>query len=501
MKLNRFFILAYLSSVPLWASEADRNQTLNPEFISESYQPVRDKLLKSAIAVNGMNSFQFEDISEGIKLKTKYEIDAGKVHNQKSSGRCWIFAGEKLLSAEFRKTLGKDFSFSQNYFAFWDKMERVNYILEKLFEMDQANPADIQVQELLKLSGDGGEWEFFKNIVSKYGVVPDYVMPETNFSGNTAGFNKILKTLIRHGYGQILQIKSRSLNDHDAGTEFEQVKKEILKSTYNILSSYLGTPPQAHKKHPGKFYWKHTGPSLSEQKDSNAEQKSGAPQDEYVTLISPQELLKRSGVNVDDYIHVAHLPYLTSGQSGLQPGSQVIAKNVGNIIEGEDLKAILLDMPEIKESVRNSIKSGVGVEIGCDMKHLDVKRSLLSLSSDAYKDIFQISSGYVEKGIRLRTGEDKIAHGMLIVGCDDPTKCLVKDALPEDDTPESFGPLWKVHNSWGDQASAIFLTDPWFDEYAQSFVIRKDFLPESLFTSPLKTFEIPSTDPFAQVTS
>ena len=340
MKLNRFFILAYLSSVPLWASEADRNQTLNPEFISESYQPVRDKLLKSAIAVNGMNSFQFEDISEGIKLKTKYEIDAGKVHNQKSSGRCWIFAGEKLLSAEFRKTLGKDFSFSQNYFAFWDKMERVNYILEKLFEMDQANPADIQVQELLKLSGDGGEWEFFKNIVSKYGVVPDYVMPETNFSGNTAGFNKILKTLIRHGYGQILQIKSRSLNDHDAGTEFEQVKKEILKSTYNILSSYLGTPPQAHKKHPGKFYWKHTGPSLSEQKDSNAEQKSGAPQDEYVTLISPQELLKRSGVNVDDYIHVAHLPYLTSGQSGLQPGSLVIAKNVGNIIEGEDLKAI-----------------------------------------------------------------------------------------------------------------------------------------------------------------
>lgn len=490
MKCKQYLVLAWFASVPLFASEPYRSSSLDPDSISKTYQPLRDKLLKSAIAANGMSAFQFEDIAEGIKLQTRYEIDAGKVHDQKNSGRCWIFAGEKLISTELRKTLGKDFSFSHNYFAFWDKLERVNYILEKLFTMKNPDPADIEVQQLLKLSGDGGEWEFFKNIVLKYGVVPDYVMPETKFSGNTAGFNKMLKMLVRHGYGQILQMKSQSLNDHEAGIRFESIKKDILTSVYHILTSYLGTPPQSHAKHPGKFYWKQLNSEDSEPKKS-----------EIVALINPQELLSLSGVQVDDYIHVAHLPYLTSGNSGFPVGSQVIAKNVGNLVEGEELKAILMDMPEIKASIRNSVKAGIGVEIGCDMKHLDVRRSLLSLSADTFQDMFRISSGYVEKSTRLVSGEDTIAHGMFIVGCDDIDKCLVPDTTPGEDAPECFGPLWKVHNSWGDQASYIFMTDPWFDEYAQSFVIRKDFLPNEILENPKGTSVIPSTDPFAQVTS
>ncbi len=56
-----------------------------------------------------------------------------KVTNQKSSGRCWGFAGLNL----FRIYLGrrynlKNFEFSQNYFMFWDKMEKSNYFLESI---------------------------------------------------------------------------------------------------------------------------------------------------------------------------------------------------------------------------------------------------------------------------------------------------------------------------------------------------------------------------------
>ena len=47
-----------------------------------------------------------------------------KITNQKSSGRCWGYAGLNL----FRVYLGRkhdlrNFEFSQTYFMFWDKLE------------------------------------------------------------------------------------------------------------------------------------------------------------------------------------------------------------------------------------------------------------------------------------------------------------------------------------------------------------------------------------------
>ena len=53
-----------------------------------------------------------------------------KITNQKSSGRCWGYAGLNL----FRIYLGRkhdirNFEFSQTYFMFWDKLEKSNYFL------------------------------------------------------------------------------------------------------------------------------------------------------------------------------------------------------------------------------------------------------------------------------------------------------------------------------------------------------------------------------------
>ena len=48
--------------------------------------------------------------------------------NQKSSGRCWGFAGLNLFRVHLgRKYNLKDFQFSQSYFMFWDKLEKSNY--------------------------------------------------------------------------------------------------------------------------------------------------------------------------------------------------------------------------------------------------------------------------------------------------------------------------------------------------------------------------------------
>ena len=49
------------------------------------------------------------------------------VTNQKSSGRCWGFAGLNLFRIYLgRKYNLKKFEFSQSYFMFWDKLEKSN---------------------------------------------------------------------------------------------------------------------------------------------------------------------------------------------------------------------------------------------------------------------------------------------------------------------------------------------------------------------------------------
>ena len=62
------------------------------------------------------------------------EIETLPVTNQKKSGRCWIFAALNLQREKAAKTCGLDsFELSQNYMAFWDKFEKVNYFDINLF--------------------------------------------------------------------------------------------------------------------------------------------------------------------------------------------------------------------------------------------------------------------------------------------------------------------------------------------------------------------------------
>ena len=52
--------------------------------------------------------------------------------NQKSSGRCWIFAAVNMLRRQVitDKKIPESFEFSQSYVFFFDKLERMNYNLK-----------------------------------------------------------------------------------------------------------------------------------------------------------------------------------------------------------------------------------------------------------------------------------------------------------------------------------------------------------------------------------
>ena len=63
------------------------------------------------------------------------DLKTGKITNQKSSGRCWIFSALNTFRFEIMKKYKLDnFELSQNYIFFYDKLEKANYFLESVLK-------------------------------------------------------------------------------------------------------------------------------------------------------------------------------------------------------------------------------------------------------------------------------------------------------------------------------------------------------------------------------
>ncbi|SVC80542.1 uncharacterized protein METZ01_LOCUS333396, partial [marine metagenome] len=73
-----------------------------------------------------------------------------RVTDQKSSGRCWGFAGLNLFRIYLgRKHNLKEFEFSQSYFMFWDKLEKANYFLENVIKTTNKSSNSRLIMHLL----------------------------------------------------------------------------------------------------------------------------------------------------------------------------------------------------------------------------------------------------------------------------------------------------------------------------------------------------------------
>ena len=63
-------------------------------------------------------------------------IETLPVANQLASGRCWIFAGCNILRERIAKKYNlEEFELSQNYVAFYDKLEKCNYFIETVISI------------------------------------------------------------------------------------------------------------------------------------------------------------------------------------------------------------------------------------------------------------------------------------------------------------------------------------------------------------------------------
>ena len=94
---------------------------------------VANKVLSNVVSANALSKLNGV-VSENQRYNPVYNVSVKphlKVTNQKSSGRCWLFAALNVVRREVCDKYNLDnFELSQSYLFFWDKLERMNYNLE-----------------------------------------------------------------------------------------------------------------------------------------------------------------------------------------------------------------------------------------------------------------------------------------------------------------------------------------------------------------------------------
>lgn len=112
-------------------------------------------------------------IADTQNFNIKIKLEGAPITNQRSSGRCWLFAATNVFRvAIMRRYNLKEFELSQSYLFFWDKLEKANYFLEQILDTTTEELDGRLVQTLMASPvGDGGQWDMVANLVEKYGLV------------------------------------------------------------------------------------------------------------------------------------------------------------------------------------------------------------------------------------------------------------------------------------------------------------------------------------------
>ena len=124
---------------------------LRDNYLSDENNVIRNRILNKTALVDLVTNYDDNlDVSFNIEIKTHNVVD------QKSTGRCWSFAGLNILREEVIKRCDlNDFELSGSYIAFYDKLERFNLLMDRLYNYNK-DVYDRYVRDILKTGFDDG---------------------------------------------------------------------------------------------------------------------------------------------------------------------------------------------------------------------------------------------------------------------------------------------------------------------------------------------------------
>ena len=415
-----------------------------------------DKVLNNAIAINGLKVLAQSANNSAYDTNFSNKVESKGITDQQKSGRCWLFSGLNVMRAKVigKYSLGK-FNFSQNYCFFYDQLEKSNLFLQAVIDNVKEPMENRTVEWLFKNPiSDGGQFTGIMDIVSKYGVVPSDVMPETYCSNNTSDYAKVLSLKLRE-YGLTLR---KMAQNGSKPQDLQQKKQEMLGTVYRILVRCFGLPPQ-------NFTW-----TMRDAQNKALSTKEYTPKsffDEYVGLDLKESYLM--------FMNDPTRPYYKTFQIDLDR----------HAYDGENWTFVNIPMEEIKQMAVASIKDSTMMYMSCDVaKELDSKKGFEDSGNFYYSDLLGVDFPMTKKE-RIETFASMSSHAMTLMAVDlDASEKPVK---------------WMVENSWGEDygfKGHIIMSDKWFDDYLFRLVVEKKYVPSKLQgIAKLKPILLPAWDP------
>ncbi|KAB0791799.1 hypothetical protein PPYR_03599 [Photinus pyralis] len=377
----------------------------------------------------------------------KIETEGKPITNQKSSGRCWLFAALNVMRVPFMKAFNLDeFEFSQGHLFFWDKIERCNFFLNT-FAAAVRRKEQIEgrlITFLLKdLIGDGGQWDMLANVINKYGVMPKCKFPESFSCDSSLKMNQILRSKLREYAREINELVCRDGSDADVQSLIQQQMSTI----FRIVGICLGIPDET-------FTWTYY--------DKNKAFHSIGP-------ITPKEFYDvhlRPLFDVNEKVCL-----VTDPRESNKYGRLYTVDCLGNMIDGR--KCIYNNQPVelLIKLAADSIRNGEPVWFGCEVsKRFAAKQGLEDLEAQDFSVLFGTDiQTTMPKADRLLYSESAMTHAMAFTGV----------ATDESGAVTKF----RVENSWGDDRGDkgyLVMTTEWFKEFGFEVVVDKKFVPQDV---------------------
>ena len=435
-----YFLIIFFISFNVFAQS---NGAITNENLKNFEESVSIKSSQKAI-INALANHRIKDLAVDRETYIKQDelftkkIDVKGITNQKSSGRCWLFAGLNIFRPRIIKKYDlENFEFSQSYLSFYDKLEKSNLFINQIIKWKDKDPESREVNWILNhTAGDGGQWNMVVDLIEKYGMVPQYAMPETYTSSHTGDLSYLMKK-------KLYQTASRIFNANKTGKateeDYEEIRLNALGDIYKLLAMTFGEPPK-------NFIWKYKN------KDGDVKiDKKYTPQE------FAQEIVK---VDLEKYVYILSDPLEKYYQTYRIQYDR-------NMFDKENMFVLNLSTSDMKKLATAQILDDTPVWFGCDVgKEYDSDGFMIRGIKD-YESLFGINFDLTRKEQVLYNASIP-THAMVFVGVD------IKDDKPQ---------KWLVENSWGkDKGHNGYWTlgNDWFDKYMYGVIIEKKHLSKKM---------------------
>ncbi len=375
--------------------------------------------------------------AEAARLNGAFSIEVKTrgITAQEKSGRCWMFALLNMLREQIAERCGLEFfELSENYLAFYDKLEKSNNMLEMVIANAEKPLSDRKMEYILEGFWDGGYWDMAADLVKKYGIVPKDAMPETYQSSHTEQFMRKLTSLLRKDAAELRRRIA-------AGEDVSARKQEMMAEIYKAECIAFGCPPRRFD-----FSWRDSSDKYHIDRS-----------------LTPVEFFRNyTDMDLDAFVTITNEPTHLKKEDMLYQFHYI-----GCMAEG-DIRCLNLSMPELKNLCIEQLKDGVPVWFGCDSGAYGARREgVWDPVSFDFDGLFGGVDFFMEKGERLEYRDSFATHAMILTGVN-----LDAEGKPD---------RWKIENSWGKEVGKdgyFVCSDAYFDEFVYEAIIDRRYLNE-----------------------